>query len=441
MVNIKIVFVLAFIICISIGYSQKVDSAYEVGTWQGFCSCAASFTFDDGTTKQFSVAIPMFDEFGFKLTLFTVINGSAVGFPTNWTALQAAANNGHEIASHTLTHPHLGQLTDEQQTTEIKNSQDTISAYITGQKCITLAYPYCETGTISITKQYYIAARMCSGYIESRTPSDFYRISSIVCGTQGSSMLTSQHLINKLSTTASSKGWLVLLFHGIDDDGGWSPVANSDLRGTLNYLDTTRTKYWVSTFGNVVRYIKERNNVSVTQSSIDDSSITFQVTDTLDNSIYDYPITIRRQLPDGWPSAIVSQNSLTISSQIVDSISKKYVMFDVVPDEGDILISKSTSTSVNANNKSILLRPILMQNYPNPFNPKTKINYTIKKESYVTIKVYDLYGREIVVLVNEEKSPGNYEVEFNGSNLSSGVYFYKIRAGNFINTKKLILMK
>ena len=166
-----------------------------------------------------------------------------------------------------------------------------------------------------------------------------------------------------------------------------------------------------------------------------------QVTDTLDNSIYDYPITIRRQLPDGWPSAIVSQNNLTISSQIVDSISKKYVMFDVVPDEGDILISKSTSTSVNANNKSILLRPILMQNYPNPFNPKTKINYTIKKESYVTIKVYDLYGREIVVLVNEEKSPGNYEVEFNGSNLSSGVYFYKIRAGNFINTKKLILMK
>jgi len=84
---------------------------------------------------------------------------------------------------------------------------------------------------------------------------------------------------------------------------------------------------------------------------------------------------------------------------------------------------------------------VLSQNYPNPFNPSTKISYSVPKSSLVTIKVYDVLGKKITTLLNEEKSVGNYEVEFNGRNLSSGVYFYKMQAGDFVETKKLILMK
>ena len=83
----------------------------------------------------------------------------------------------------------------------------------------------------------------------------------------------------------------------------------------------------------------------------------------------------------------------------------------------------------------------LFQNYPNPFNPDTKINYSAPNISFVTIKVYDVLGNEIATLINEEKKSGNYQVEFKGSNLSSGVYFYRMQAGNFSNTKKLILIK
>jgi len=84
---------------------------------------------------------------------------------------------------------------------------------------------------------------------------------------------------------------------------------------------------------------------------------------------------------------------------------------------------------------------VLSQNYPNPFNPSTKISYSVPKTSFVAIKVYDVLGKEITTLVNGEKSVGDYEVEFNGRNLSSGVYFYKMQAGDFVETKKLILMK
>ena len=83
----------------------------------------------------------------------------------------------------------------------------------------------------------------------------------------------------------------------------------------------------------------------------------------------------------------------------------------------------------------------LSQNYPNPFNPNTVIKFDVPKESFITLKVYDILGREVVQLINEEKKPGKYQVTFNASKLSSGVYFYRLLAGSFVETKKLILIK
>jgi len=83
----------------------------------------------------------------------------------------------------------------------------------------------------------------------------------------------------------------------------------------------------------------------------------------------------------------------------------------------------------------------LDQNYPNPFNPSTTINFSIPVESFITLDVYNAIGQKVASLVNETKSAGNYKVDFNASNLTSGIYFYKISAGNFTETKKMILMK
>ena len=83
----------------------------------------------------------------------------------------------------------------------------------------------------------------------------------------------------------------------------------------------------------------------------------------------------------------------------------------------------------------------LEQNYPNPFNPSTKIKYSVTQSSNVVLKIYDVLGNEVATLVNEEKPAGSYEVEFNPSSLTSGVYFYKLQAGSFVDTKKMILQK
>jgi flagellar hook assembly protein FlgD len=83
----------------------------------------------------------------------------------------------------------------------------------------------------------------------------------------------------------------------------------------------------------------------------------------------------------------------------------------------------------------------LSQNYPNPFNPTTIINFSVPKTGLVTIKVYDVLGREVRTLINENKPVGNYKVEFNANKLTSGIYFYRMESGSYSQTNKLILLK
>lgn len=432
---IKMILVVVLIMLTSLTYSQTIDRLYEVATWPGFRQGAVSFTFDDNCANQLSVVMPIFDQYGFKMTFFTVVN-----WGPNWNALQTAASNGHEVASHTLTHANFGTLTNEQQITELKNSQDAINSHIRGQKCLTIAYPNCVVGNSAICSQYYVAARGCSGVIVPKTPPDFMNISSVVCGSQGS-VQRAGDFQTKMDGAASSNGWIVFLIHAIDNESGYSPTSSSEIKNTLEYISKNDNKLWESTFSNVARYIKERNNVSVTELNVNDSLITAKVTDTLDNTIYNYPVTIRRVLPEGWPSASIIQNGKIISSQIIKVNSDNYIMFDVEPDGGDIQIIKDDVSGIIKNLKSQITSPYLMQNYPNPFNPSTRIEYSLPKSGYVSLKIYNSLGQQEAVLFNGFQHAGNFAEIFNGENLTSGVYLYQLCVNDYVKTKKLILIK
>jgi len=115
----------------------------------------------------------------------------------------------------------------------------------------------------------------------------------------------------------------------------------------------------------------------------------------------------------------------------------------------DIIIDNFEDTMVPVEKEPTLPNSFkLFQNYPNPFNPGTVISYQLSVTSNVKITVYDILGREVAILVNEEKFPGNYEVKFNASNLpsaqgglASGTYFYRLSVGNYTETKKMLLVK
>jgi hypothetical protein len=113
-----------------------------------------------------------------------------------------------------------------------------------------------------------------------------------------------------------------------------------------------------------------------------------------------------------------------------------YYRLQQINNDGSSKFSQVASAKID-----IPLTYTISQNYPNPFNPTTTINYSIPVPDKVTIKVYNILGDEVTTLVNEQKDAGRYQVTFNASQYASGVYFYRVQAGNFVQTKKMILLK
>ncbi len=169
-----------------------------------------------------------------------------------------------------------------------------------------------------------------------------------------------------------------------------------------------------------------------------------------------------------WKFAFTFSDQYIYRFQSVDSSGKVYLNmiytiynyhFTFMADSGLLVLSEYHDFGYNAGTDVILLQGVissvpgpiytgqppsqfvLSDNYPNPFNPSTQITYTVPKATNVTIKVYDVLCREIAVLVNERKQPGEYNVTWNAEGVPSGVYFYRLVAGDFIETRKMVVVK
>jgi hypothetical protein len=165
---------------------------------------------------------------------------------------------------------------------------------------------------------------------------------------------------------------------------------------------------------------------------------TFRV--SLQSGDPDFPMTLT------WPKNLSSYYPFCSMREIGGGASLVDMLTDTT-----VTLEDNTATGVRIyasvicpnvlEEKNIPTAYSLEQNYPNPFNPTTAINYQSPITSYVTLKVFDVLGREVALLVNEKKEAGKYEVEWNAESYPSGVYFYKLVTGNYIETKKMILMK
>jgi hypothetical protein len=137
---------------------------------------------------------------------------------------------------------------------------------------------------------------------------------------------------------------------------------------------------------------------------------------------------------DIWVAYIVGRGTDALNSV---TVGKEINQFAI-----DYYKSNFTVLPVEVKDENYLLKSYqLLQNYPNPFNPKTKIGFSIPGLGLVSLKVFDILGREVTTLINEEKSAGNYEIEFDASKLTSGVYIYQIKVNDFFESKKMILLK
>ena len=280
----------------------------------------------------------------------------------------------------------------------------------------------------------------------------------IVVGSYGTILRTTDGGVNWISQLSGTKNFLLGVFFSDPDNGIIVGVGGKILR------TTNGGAVWIKQPNEITNNL---NDVILTDANngwiVGDSGIILHTqTNTeliskplfpLNNSV-DIPRTVELK----WTKAFGAQSyelqistdfslnqisydykNLKDTSLTVDSLSyssKYYWRIKTLGTNGEYLSQIWNFTTI-----SLLTKFDLYQNYPNPFNSATQIKYDLPKAGFVTLKVYDVLGREIETLVNEEKPAGNYEVKFNGNGLSSGIYFYKIQAGNNASVKKMILMK
>ncbi len=338
---------------------------------------------------------------------------------------------------------------------------------------VTLATSYPKvTPVVSSVNYGNIGARMQG--TNTSNPFKFFVTGSAMVGDEIKFVCTvSQEGVETSRDTVSViVGKSIILFSDNAENG----TSNWTKSGTGSLTDTTYVSFWDgsksfadSRYGNSVNnnnsYFTLNNNVSL--SGAVNPRLEFNAKWAIEESFDFSRVQISTNNGSSWTTLAGKFTSIVSGQHSYDGIMywvkerislQPYIGQNIkirffhdtdggVPGDGfyfdnfRIVDYRDSLTSVNQISTSVPDKFDLFQNYPNPFNPATSIRFDIPKHSLVKLKVYDQLGREVVELLNDELSPGSYSYEFNASNLASGLYFYRIQAGEFVSIKKMILVK
>ncbi len=245
-------------------------------------------------------------------------------------------------------------------------------------------------------------------------------------------------------------------------DSNFATIEYDDLVGTSNYwvsgLQLGLVKYFWRVQANNGGNISDYSEVRSFTTGIDvpilisppDSAVNVSTSPTFEWTPVTGAVSYTLQISTfgSFINFVVNQPGITSTSYSVNGLEENKKLFWRVRGatanyEGIFSeVFRFTTGSTSSVNENVDFYAYnLEQNYPNPFNPTTFINYQLAKPGFVTITIYNMLGIEIAKLVNEKKPAGSYEIEFDGTDLTSGIYLYRIQTGNFIETKKMVLMK
>lgn len=325
----------------------------EVAPWYRFHQAALSFTFDDGTLDQYLIVYPELERRNLKATFFLLSGFMDDGiWPDfersrrlmNWDQAREMAEKGHEIGSHGHTHTELleGDAIEE----ELRLSQAVIEREIPIQQCISLSWPFWRSSSTGrkLAEKYYAAARAGgadperyltkNGGVPSPNPESLFEVGSMGI------LAEKAYLWGDAGDAALEAGsWIVLCLHGVDDGTiekdalGWQAVPLSSFQDLLDHVQAQ--DLWIAPFGNVARYIRERQSVELKILEKTEKRLVLLLTDGLDDEIFDHPLSLRIKMREPWEAVRVLQGSRLIPSVVQ---SDGWLLFDATPDRGLITI-------------------------------------------------------------------------------------------------------
>lgn len=395
----------------------------EIADFYHFKNGAISLTFDDGVPNQFSIGREVLDKFNFKGTFFIITEGA-----NNWDIIRDMVKDGHEIGSHTLTHPKLTEISLEDIRRQMEQSKIEIESNIKDYQCISFSYPngLSNENIRQYASKVYQGARSTNGGYVPPEISYYFKLPSFVLVSN-----TKLDFANKLVDSAiHNNSWLIETFHGFDNQG-YEPVSSNLFLDHLQYIKSKEDYLWVTTFGNAIRYFKERQSAKI---ELIDSSFNYyklNVTDDLPDSIYDFPLTMRIKIPDQWTQIKVLQNNINVNFQLQSDVcNNQYVVFDAIPDRGEITITSEKVATLDSANCNYC-NPVA---FPNPFNQ------TLSVLSGPLIKgTIHIYGSSGACIFNGELDSERFKIDT--SAWSKGVYIIMIKLNNSSKIIKRIVVK
>ena len=326
------------------GYSNTASTAtmnptfsHLITFWPDNKSGAVSLTFDDGCESQYSLGAPALTGRGLKGTFF-VTTDWAVDY-TGWEPWITVANMGHEIGSHSMTHPYLTTLPLAQMQEEMEGSRTAIEAQVTAQQCLTFAYPFGDLNDMikATAQNTYIAARGTTCELNSE-PYDFFNVRT--CSPDDGDA------IYAWTDAAEQQGkWLVFLVHALDGGANcWGSWEIGDLTDYLDYLSTK--DLWAGSFSAAVKYIRERDSANLSVVSESSDQIELNLTDAVDDLTYDEPLTIRSEVSSDWANVSIQQGDTNTTVKPSLEGTKSVIYYRAIPDRGLITLKKTALSTL-----------------------------------------------------------------------------------------------
>lgn len=259
-----------------------------------------------------------------------------------WDAVKKYVAQGHEFASHTVTHPRLAVLTEANIIYELEKSKEDIKNNIGERYTFSAECPYGTEDERVMEYAYKIYPslrnRMPEKYLE-----ELNRASRVQPGTlkneyiqwqRGAVTRTSLPLMKSWVDTvaAHDNNWLVLVFHGVDGKG-WEALPGELLQEYFNYIKQKEDKVWIATFADATKYIRERMHAKA-DAKTRGNKITVQLTHTLEKMMYDLPLTLRTYVPAGWKQARVKQDGQSKTVNVLTDDKGSYIIYQLQPNKG-----------------------------------------------------------------------------------------------------------
>ncbi len=315
----------------------------HVCLWKDDRLCALSITIDDNCAPDHAWWIEQGKKYGWKFTWFVITERAGTGgYWGTWDGWTNLRQLGHDVQSHTVTHLHFG---DEGRTDDEIKDIDTeyavsirqIEENLKGHRCAVLAYPGGKNSHLNdreVAAKYYIGARGTVGHINRANQIDYLNTSSIGgINIGGAPWSEFNNLLDPAQYRGRGyRGWYCTHFHGVKED------RRQELSEKLDYIKQREDQVWVGLFREVVMYGQQRDTAKLKMLDSRNGEIRFIPSDDMDDTLFDFPLTIKVRLPDGWKTVRATQAGVPVEVCLSEHDGGRFALVQAVPDKGEVAL-------------------------------------------------------------------------------------------------------